>query len=82
MTVAAKIKYPNRYDIVGSFLRPEKLKRARDAYHAHQISRDALTQVENSEINRLVKKRSNWAWLTWPQVNFGGAGGIWTSWTV
>lgn len=56
MTVAAKIKYPNRYDIVGSFLRPEKLKQARDEYHAHQISRDALTQVENSEINRFVKK--------------------------
>lgn len=56
MTVASKIKYPNRFDIVGSFLRPQQLKQARVDFQDKKISRHALTEVENREIDRLVKK--------------------------
>lgn len=56
MTVETTTKYPNRFDIVGSFLRPAKLKQARAEFQANKISRQALTEVENAEINRLVKK--------------------------
>ncbi|MDH5106659.1 5-methyltetrahydropteroyltriglutamate--homocysteine S-methyltransferase [Lentilactobacillus diolivorans] len=56
MTTATKIKFPNRYDIVGSFLRPAKLKQARADFQAHKISREALTKVEDEQISQLVKK--------------------------
>lgn len=56
MTIETKIKYPNRFDIVGSFLRPAKLKQAREDFHANRISQAELTKVENQEIDRLVKK--------------------------
>ncbi|EEI24493.1 5-methyltetrahydropteroyltriglutamate--homocysteine S-methyltransferase [Lentilactobacillus hilgardii] len=56
MTVASKIKYPNRFDIVGSFLRPQQLKQARADFQDKKISRHALTEVENREIDRLAKK--------------------------
>ncbi|WP_413627937.1 5-methyltetrahydropteroyltriglutamate--homocysteine S-methyltransferase [Fructilactobacillus vespulae] len=45
------------FDIVGSFLRPEPLKAARnDYYEKHAITRDQLIAVENQEIEKLVKK--------------------------
>lgn len=36
MTVAAKLKFPYRYDEVGSLLRPAALKQARADYHAQK----------------------------------------------
>lgn len=45
-----------RYDIVGSFLRPQELKEARAKYEKGEISRDDLTAVENKEITKLVQK--------------------------
>lgn len=56
MSTITKIKYPNRYDIVGSFLRPERLKQARADYQNHKSSKADLVQIENEEIDRLVKK--------------------------
>lgn len=56
MTVQTQIKFPNRFDIVGSFLRPERLKRARAAYQAGDLDRVGLTQVEDQEVDRLVSK--------------------------
>lgn len=47
---------PYRYDIVGSFLRPEQLKQARKDYKEGKITKDQLTQVENTCIDDLVKK--------------------------
>lgn len=44
------------YDIVGSFLRPQELKKAREQFSNHEISREDLTKVENQEIDKLVKK--------------------------
>ena len=48
---------PFRYDYVGSFLRPQKLKEARASFAAGTISRDELTAVENSAIEELVGKQ-------------------------
>jgi len=48
---------PFRYDIVGSFLRPQALKAAREQFAAGAITQAELTQVENEEISRLVAKQ-------------------------
>ncbi|MCF6514632.1 5-methyltetrahydropteroyltriglutamate--homocysteine S-methyltransferase [Lactobacillus sp. S2-2] len=48
------------YDIVGSFLRPEKLKNARSDYFDNKsIDRDKLTEIENEEIKHLVEKEKS-----------------------
>lgn len=47
---------PFRYDIVGSFLRPQALKEARAKFAQGQISRDDLTKVEDKCIIDLVNK--------------------------
>lgn len=44
------------YDIVGSFLRPAKLKEARAKYENGEFSLYELREVENEEIKKLVKK--------------------------
>ena len=41
---------PFHYDIVGSFLRPEKLKTARAQFAEGSISHDELEAVENEAI--------------------------------
>lgn len=46
-----------KYDIVGSFLRPDRIKEARAAYKAGQIDLAALRLVEDEEISRLVKQQ-------------------------
>ena len=38
---------PFRYDFVGSFLRPERLKKARADYEQGNISKEELTKVED-----------------------------------
>ena len=47
---------PFHYDFVGSFLRPEKLRKARDQYHTGTITRQQLTEVEDECIRDLVRK--------------------------
>lgn len=49
-------KIPFRYDIVGSFLRPEILKEARESYGAKRITREDLTAIEDSQIRQLIEK--------------------------
>ena len=51
-----RTKSPFRYDIVGSFLRPEKLKNAREKFNNGEISHDELTEVENYSIIDLIKQ--------------------------
>ncbi|MGN0168904.1 MAG: 5-methyltetrahydropteroyltriglutamate--homocysteine S-methyltransferase [Acetatifactor sp.] len=51
------LSVPFRYDYVGSFLRPEALKQAREQFKAGIITKEALTQVENEEITKLVAKQ-------------------------
>ena len=48
---------PFRYDVVGSFLRPDVLKQARADHAAGIIDDAALTVVENEAIRDLVAKQ-------------------------
>lgn len=50
------VQTPYRYDVVGSFLRPAKLKQARKDYESKKISREELTQIEDECITDLVQK--------------------------
>lgn len=48
---------PFRYDIVGSFLRPDKLKAARKDFEVGKLSQEELTEVEDEAIIALIKKQ-------------------------
>jgi 5-methyltetrahydropteroyltriglutamate--homocysteine methyltransferase len=48
---------PFRYDNVGSFLRPEKLKKARASFTEGTITEQELKQVEDESIEELVQKQ-------------------------
>ena len=50
------LKTPFRYDFVGSFLRPEKLKKARRQFDEGKIDAAALKEVEDEAITELVRK--------------------------
>lgn len=50
-------KGPFRSDHVGSFLRPDALKKARANYFAGDIAKAALRKVEDAEIEKLVEKQ-------------------------
>ncbi|MEO3946393.1 5-methyltetrahydropteroyltriglutamate--homocysteine S-methyltransferase [Gorillibacterium sp. CAU 1737] len=50
-------KAPFRYDVVGSYLRPQALKEAREAFTAGNLSQDELTKIEDTEIRKLVEKQ-------------------------
>ncbi|MEI5992664.1 5-methyltetrahydropteroyltriglutamate--homocysteine S-methyltransferase [Candidatus Enterococcus mansonii] len=50
---------PFRYDIVGSYLRPNTLKQARNAFARGTISKKELTKVEDKEIITLIEKQKN-----------------------
>ena len=50
-------RVPFRYDIVGSFLRPQALKDARESYAAGKITQQDLTLIEDREIEKLVQKQ-------------------------
>ncbi|ASW43836.1 5-methyltetrahydropteroyltriglutamate--homocysteine S-methyltransferase [Clostridium isatidis] len=51
-----RLQVPYRNDIVGSFLRPEELKKARKQYENGEISREVLRAIEDKAIRELVKK--------------------------
>ncbi|GIO57466.1 5-methyltetrahydropteroyltriglutamate--homocysteine S-methyltransferase [Paenibacillus cineris] len=48
---------PFRYDIVGSFLRPQALKEARAQFQNGEITAEQLSEVESAEIIKLVQKQ-------------------------
>ena len=52
----SNLKTPFRYDFVGSFLRPERLKEARRAFDNSDIGYDELKKVEDETITELVSK--------------------------
>lgn len=47
----------NHHEIVGSFLRPEKLKKAREAYAKEEISAKELETIEDEAIRDLVTQQ-------------------------
>lgn len=48
---------PFRADIVGSFLRPQALKKARRKFERREISAGELREIEDAEIVKLVEKQ-------------------------
>lgn len=48
---------PYRCDVVGSFLRPEQLKKAREQFANGAITKEQLKEVEDKEIRKLVEKQ-------------------------
>ena len=52
----SKLQTPFRYDFVGSFLRPEKLKKARKQFDNGSIGYDQLKKVEDESITELITK--------------------------
>ena len=53
----SKITTPQRYDFVGSFLRPQALKEAKAAFNAGKIGAEELDSVVNEEIKKVVAKQ-------------------------
>ena len=53
------IKAPCRYDFVGSFLRPDYLKKARADFENGAITAEQLKEVEDKAILDLVAKQKN-----------------------
>ncbi|MGI2293491.1 5-methyltetrahydropteroyltriglutamate--homocysteine S-methyltransferase [Paenibacillus sp. GXUN7292] len=56
-TISKRTDTPFRYDIVGSFLRPEPLKIAREKYLNNEITEEQLRAVEDVEIIKLIAKQ-------------------------
>ena len=52
----SNLKTPFRYDFVGSFLRPERLKEARRAFDNGNIGYDELKKAEDETITELLSK--------------------------
>ena len=52
-----KNKAPFRYDVVGSFLRPDALKKARKQFLEGRMAREELTLVEDEAIIKLIAQQ-------------------------
>ncbi|MDO5292893.1 MAG: 5-methyltetrahydropteroyltriglutamate--homocysteine S-methyltransferase [bacterium] len=48
---------PFRFDIVGSFLRTEEIKKARTSFEAKELNHEELTRIEDKEIDHLIAKQ-------------------------
>lgn len=53
----AKLNAPFRYDIVGSFLRPQAIHDARAKHAAGEISFEQLREVEDTEVSKIIEKQ-------------------------
>ena len=51
------ITTPYRYDFVGSFLRPQRLKDAKEAYQAGKLGQEEFDSIVNEEITKVVAKQ-------------------------
>jgi 5-methyltetrahydropteroyltriglutamate--homocysteine methyltransferase len=66
---------PFRYDFVGSFLRPARLKEARAGFQAGKIDAAQLKKVEDECITELVAKQKKAGYHV---ITEGALHGIWT----
>ena len=55
-TAVLRTRAPYRFDIVGSFLRPEALKQARRQCACGECSMEAMHTVEDAEIHKNRRK--------------------------
>ncbi|MGN0435653.1 MAG: 5-methyltetrahydropteroyltriglutamate--homocysteine methyltransferase, partial [Wujia sp.] len=53
----SNIKTPFRYDFVGSFLRPQRLKDAKIQYQNGNLGKEAFDRIVNEEITKVVDKQ-------------------------
>lgn len=53
----SKLQTPFRYDFVGSFLRPEALKKAKADYKEGKITKEELEKIVDEEIIKVVAKQ-------------------------
>ena len=53
----SKITTPYRYDFVGSFLRPQRLKKAKISFQNNEITQEAYDEIVNEEITKVVAKQ-------------------------
>ena len=51
------LKTPFRYDFVGSFLRPEKLKEAKKNFEEGKITQDELDKITDDCVRDVVAKQ-------------------------
>mgnify|MGYP001238956057 CR=1 FL=1 len=51
------LKTPFRYDFVGSFLRPEKLKEAKKNFEEGKITQDELDKITDECVSEVVAKQ-------------------------
>ena len=51
------LKTPFRYDFVGSFLRPEKLKAAKKAFEEGTITKEELDRITDECVTEIVAKQ-------------------------
>lgn len=57
MTTTETKKLNYHFDQVGSYLRPENLKKAREQYAQGEIAHDDLLKVQHDEIKNLVDEQ-------------------------
>lgn len=55
--IMSKITTPYRYDFVGSFLRPQRLKEAKISFQNNEITQEAYDKIVNEEITKVVAKQ-------------------------
>lgn len=57
MTITKRTHSPYRFEHVGSFLRPARLKEAREKFAKGEITPEALRKVEDEEIIKIIEKQ-------------------------
>ena len=67
---------PFRYDYVGSFLRPEKLKVAREKFQNNEITQEELKKVEDSTFLTLSRNKRKLVTIQLQMVSSVVVGGI------
>lgn len=56
-TLTKTNQIPFRYDVVGSLLRTDTLKKAHQDYQEHKINDEELKQIQHTETKRIVEKQ-------------------------
>ena len=67
-----------KYDIVGSFLRPEAIKKARAEFKSGAITREDLKRLRTRRLQSWLKKKWSMAFHLSQMESSAAAGGIWT----
>lgn len=53
----SKIQTPYRYDFDGSFLRPQALKEAKNAYQNGELPKEEFDKIVDEEVSKVVAKQ-------------------------